>query len=193
MPKGQDCMYEIFSSRTTAACLQDRWLLVLGSSGAMNLALAWMQALDSVGTAPPFDGPRWYNWTCFGQGSCKGEHAGLSFVNYKNMKVDMVFDARGRVLWKGGRGVPLEEALYAPGGWRLTALGTAVEHSNGRISPAASPVRWNEDVSPPVCTDWSVAPQCFRRQEREVVEEGDPMGINVTELYAWPGYRRQRR
>ena len=193
VPKGQDCMYEIFSSRTTAACLQDRWLLVLGSSGAMNLALAWMQALDSVGTAPPFDGPRWYNWTCFGQGSCKGEHAGLSFVNYKNMKIDMVFDARGRVLWKGGRGVPLEEAPEVPlGGWRLTALPVqwAVEVTATVASalPRSRFVRWNggPDVSPLVYVQigqWHL--NAFDGKSVKWLRKGTQWGINATELYAW--------
>ena len=33
VPEGQDCMYEIFSQESTAACMRNKWLVLLGSSG----------------------------------------------------------------------------------------------------------------------------------------------------------------
>jgi hypothetical protein len=195
VPEGQDCLYEIFTPQSTAKCMKDKWLLILGSSGAMNLALTWMMALDADGTVAPFEGPRWYSWPCYESGSCPDlGTGGIDFVNYKNMKIDLVFGPAGEIIWKGGRGKELGDAPEVPmGGWRLTAL----------------PVQWAVEVKQTLVTAlknsrferWRVGRQAavpmvyvqigqwhlnaFDGKSIKWLARSSKWGINTTELYSW--------
>jgi len=192
VPEGQDCMYEIFSAQATAGCMQDKWLLVLGSSGAMNLALSWLQALDPAGTTQPFEGPRWYNWHCYRHGNCTKESLSPEFVNYKNMKLDMVMGPSGNIIWKGGRHEPLGAAPLVPaGGWRLTALpvqwavevkkavGAALKFSRFEAYGGRGP-------APMVYVQigqWHL--NAFDGKSVRWLAKSTKWGINATELYGW--------
>jgi hypothetical protein len=174
--------------------MKDKWLLILGSSGAMNLALTWMMALDADGTVSPFEGPRWYSWPCYESATCPEGTGGIDFVNYKNMKIDLVFGPAGEIIWKGGRGKELGDAPEVPmGGWRLTAL----------------PVQWAVEVKQTLVTAiknsrferWRVGRQAtvpmvyvqigqwhlnaFDGKSIKWLARSTKWGINTTELYSW--------
>ena len=136
-------------------CMKNNWLMLLGSSGAMNLGLTWLMTLDPDGTRSPFWGPRWYNKTCLHNSSapCDKEWSGprsLSFVNFQNMALDLILDADGNVIYKVSADVKsakisqLSEAPEVPtGGWRMTALPVQYAHEVlSRVQAATTSMAW---------------------------------------------------
>jgi hypothetical protein len=136
----QKCMFHWFDRRETAVCMKNNWLMLLGSSGAMNLGLTWLMALDPKGTRHPFYGPRWYNKTCWHNKSIPCEKnwekkKDLTFVNFQSMAYDLVLDKYGDVVYKAsgnfdGKDSPhlWQAPAVPPGGWRLTVLPTQYAH-----------------------------------------------------------------
>jgi hypothetical protein len=136
----QKCMFHWFDRRETATCMKNNWLMLLGSSGAMNLGLTWLMALDPKGTRHPFYGPRWYNKTCWHNKSIPCEKnwekkKDLTFVNFQSMAYDLVLDKYGDVVYKAsgnfdGKDSPhlWQAPAVPPGGWRLTVLPTQYAH-----------------------------------------------------------------
>ena len=136
----QQCLFHWFDRRETALCMKNNWLMVMGSSGAMNLGLTWLMSLDPSGTQYPFYGPRWYNKTCWHNRSIPCEKnwykpKDLSFVNFQSMAYDLIMDANGDIVYKtsgkfdGVERPRLSDAPEVPaGGWRLTVLPTQYAH-----------------------------------------------------------------
>ena len=195
---GQKCLFHWFDRRETAQCMKNNWLMVLGSSGAMNLGLTWLTALDPQGTRHPFFGPRWYNKTCWHNRSIPCEKnwekpKDLSFVNFQTMAYDLIMDANGNTLYKTSGNFDGKEAPYlsqAPpvpsGGWRLTVLPVQYAHEVvTRVQTAMDPASWAG--SPPIVYaqvgQWYL--NAFDGRSRQ-------WGLNTTEVLALERIREPR-
>ena len=150
----QKCLFHWFDRRETAQCMKNNWLMLLGSSGTMNLGMTWLMSLDPQGTAHPFHGPRWYNKTCWHNKSIPCEKGwdgtSLSFVNFATMAYDLIMDSSGAVVYKasgkfdGKEGPHISEAPAVPaGGWRLTVLPIQYAHEAvKKVEDAIRPEVW---------------------------------------------------
>lgn len=151
----QQCMFHWFDRKETAQCMKNNWIMVLGSSGAMNLGLTWLMALDPEGTKEPFYGPRWYNKTCWHNKSVPCEKnwlkpKDLSFVNFQTMAYDLIMDSNGKVVYKASskfddKELPhLSQApVVPPGGWRLTVQPVQYAHEVvTKVHKAIAPESW---------------------------------------------------